>query len=105
MNLGLSGGRGVIGPGHGTDRVDEAAVNGHQVAQLGMGLGQSGGGLSLKFLVDEEQLFQAPGVEGLAITAPANAFGRGDEFAGKVVLLQNLKQVPGRVVLLQVEED
>ena len=39
MDLGLSGGGGVIGPGHGTDRVDEGAVNGHQVAQLGMGQG------------------------------------------------------------------
>jgi len=50
-------------------------------------------------------LFQAPGVEGLAITAPANTFGRGDEGTGKIVLLQNLKQVPGGVILLQVEED
>jgi hypothetical protein len=70
-----------------------------------MGLGQSGGGLSLKFLVDKEQLFLAPGVEGLTITAAANALGRGDKGAGKIVLLQNLEQVPGGVVLLQVEED
>ena len=105
MELGLFGGAGVVGPGHRTNGVDEGAVNGHQVTQVGMGLGQGSGGLSLEFLVDKEQLFQAPGVEGLAITTPANAFGRGDEFAGKLVLLHNLKQVPGGVVLLQVEED
>jgi len=40
MDLGLFGGAGVIGPGHGTDGVDEGAVNGHQVAQVGMGLGK-----------------------------------------------------------------
>lgn len=66
---------------------------------------QSGGGLGLKFLVDKEELFQAPGVEGLTITAAANTFGRGDERAGKIVLFQNLQQVPGGVVFLQVEED
>jgi len=70
-----------------------------------MGVGQSGGGLSLKFFVDKDQLLQPPGIEGLAITAATNAFGRGDERAGKIVLFQNLKQVPGGVVLLQMEED
>jgi len=33
MNPGLSGGREVIGPGHGTDGVNEAAVNGRQVTR------------------------------------------------------------------------
>ena len=99
MNLGLFGGGGVIGPGHGKHGVDEGAVNGHQISQLGVGVGQSGGGLSLKFLIDKDQLFQAPGVDGLAITAPFDSFGRGDKGTGKIVLLQNLEQVPGGVVL------
>ena len=34
MDLGLFGGAGVIGPGHGTYDVNEGAVNGHQVTQL-----------------------------------------------------------------------
>jgi hypothetical protein len=42
---------------------------------VGMGLGQGGCGLSLEFFVNEDQLFQAPGVEGLVITAPCNTFG------------------------------
>jgi hypothetical protein len=99
MNLGLFAAGGVIGPSHGADGVDEASVNGHQIAQLGMDLGQGGGGLSLKFFIDKEQLFQASGVEGLAIAAPANAFGRGDEGTGEIVLLHDLEQVPGGVVL------
>ena len=64
---------------HGQHGIDQAAVNGHQVAQVGMGVGQGGGGLSLEFFVNEAQLFQAPGVEGLAITAPFNTFGRSDK--------------------------
>ncbi len=93
VGLGFIGSLAVVGPGCGKRGVDQGAVNGNEIAEVGMSLGEDGLGPDGKSVIDLDEKVQPPGVQGLKETALFDALARSDRSAGKGILFQFLHEV------------
>ena len=90
---------------HGKACIDQRAVNGSELSEIFIFIGQNIKGLVLKSLINVGELFHAPSVDRFRKAALFDPLFGSDGIARKVIFFEDLKKVLSGGVFFQMEED